>query len=122
MPDPIYIILYLTDLKLLILYNYMKTLKKLEKEAQKMFIRNRIGILTLNLMMLIFVFISFCTPRYEMKPRITYSGGFLEDRPWHPIKKHYGVDYYTPPGIPIIAAADGIVERIFDMDRIMYDY
>ena len=57
-------------------------------------------------------------------PRITHRGKFLEDRsmwPKHKAKKHYGIDYYTAPGIPIIAAADGTVAQIVNRDHIMPD-
>lgn len=76
------------------------------------------------LVLLIVPLVTSCATVSNEPPRITFRGKFLEDRsmwPKHRVKKHYGIDYYTAPGTPIIAAADGTVVQIVDRDIIMPD-
>jgi hypothetical protein len=74
--------------------------------------------------LLAFLLASSCITISNKVPKITYRGKFLDDRSmWPPfIKKHYGIDYYTAPGTPIIAASDGIVVEIVNRDITMHDF
>jgi len=79
---------------------------------------------TLAFLLLVFVLAASCATVSNEPPRITHRGEYLADRsmwPRHVGKKHYGIDYYTAAGTPILAAADGTVELIVDRDIIMPD-
>lgn len=78
-----------------------------------------------SFVMLAILLTASCTTIPDSPPRLTYGGKYLEDRStWERYKfnKHYGIDYYTAPGTPIIAAADGTVERIMNMDNIFPEF
>ena len=75
--------------------------------------------------LLAFLFATSCATVPDKPPRLTCGGKYLEDRSTgdrYKFNKHYGIDYYTAPGTPIIAAADGSVEQIFNMDNIFPEF
>lgn len=78
-------------------------------------------LLMASFVVLAFLLTTFCATVPDKPPRITYGGKYLADRSTWPkfkFKTHYGIDYYTASGTPIIAAADGEVNRIMNMDYI----
>lgn len=77
-----------------------------------------------NLIVSLFLIFLSCSTIPDKPPRIAFDGKYAEDRskwPQYRFKGHYAIDYYTAPGTPIIAAANGTVEMIFNMDDIMPD-